>query len=360
MARRNALELSAMTPGKLHGMQRITHGKGTFSLLELDDGHAVSQRLQAALARRGEAREVTHDEAVDATLSLVHALGRKCTGIVLGPACGAWHAVCAFKLPPHVGHIVRLGRLTPEPTTDGTGRVTVVEPGWSVAKIKRLGADAVKLRVPYEPEHAPSAQRQRDLIEQVAADCDRHDIALLLATYSYPLDGEHVTSPSYLERRPRTVVETARHLSGLCDVYAAEFPGTRGLESHERLAANLDALDEACRRPWGLRDGGTDFAACEAELALALDHGASGALAGAAVWEPFAEGDAGQRAAFLRTDGAQRIATVDRLAKQGGKPWFKKYRLTRGRFARVQIPQDWHHDYPDGAPAVPLAALERP
>jgi len=354
MARRNALELSAMTPGKLLGMQRITHSNGTLALLALDRERDIARQLQAALARRGEAREVTHDEVVDATLTLTHALARKGSGVVLGPSCGAWHAVCAFKLPPHTGLVVRLESHDTERTPDGSGRVSMIDPSWGVAKIKRLGADAVKLRVPYEPEHAASAQRQRDVVEHVAAECDRHDIVLVLSVYGYPLDGEHVTSPPYLERRPRTTIESARHLSGLGDVYVAELPGTRGRDSHERLTRSLGELDEACRRPWALRDGDADFAACETELGLALEHGATGSLMGQAVWEPFADGDEAARGEFLRAEGPRRLGLVGRLAKRGGRPWFKKYRLTRGRFARVRIPQDWHRDYPDGAPTAPL------
>lgn len=351
MARRSALERSAMTPGKLLGMQRITRRNGTLTMLALDQNVPMQQMARAALARGGEEREPTDDEIVAAKLLLTQHLSKKASAVLLDSVYGAWQAVCAFKLAPRAGLVVRLEQGWPEPTADGSGRVNVVEPGWSVAKIKRMGADAVKLMVYYEPDHVESARPQRALVERVAAACDRFDIVLLLEALSYPLGGETKTSPSYLARKPRTVVEAARHLSGLCDVYKAEFPGTLGHEGGEELARNLDALDEACRGPWVLLSAGVDFPDYHKQVAMACEHGASGILGGRAVWKEFFDvGDEAQRVHFLRTEGVRRLTALDQIIRKNARPWFKKYRLTRGSFARVRIPTDWNRTYPSGEP----------
>ena len=351
MARKSALELSAMTQGKLLGMQRIANANGTLTMLALDQNSSIIRMARAALARVGEAREPTYDEIVQAKLDLAHGLGKKASAVLLDSVYGAWHAVCAFKFPPQAGLIVRLERTGADATLDASGKLTVIEPGWSVAKIKRMGADAVKLLVFYEPTHAESAQRQRDLVEQVARDCDEHDIVLLLEALSYPFAGEEKTSRSYLERKPTTVIDTARHLSGLADVYKAEFPGTLGRDADEQLAANLEALDQASVRPWVLLSAGVDFADYERQVRMAVEHGASGVLGGRAFWkEYFDHDDPKARTAFLRTEGVRRLAAIDKIVKQHARPWFKKYRLTRGRFARVRIPEGWHRAYAGAAP----------
>jgi tagatose 1,6-diphosphate aldolase len=318
---------------------------------------------RAALARAGEEREPTHDEIVAAKLTLVRHLGKRVSAVLLDAVYGAWHAVCSFRLPASTGLIVRLERADPGPTADGVGRVNAVETGWSVAKIKRMGADAVKLMVYYEPDHVESAQPQRRLVEHVAEQCDAHDIVLLLEALSYPLAGEEKTSPSYLARKPRTVVESARHLSGLCDVYKAEFPGTLGHDPDDALARSLAALDEACRRPWVLLSAGVDFPDYHKQVAMACEHGASGILGGRAIWKELFEcGDDAERTSFLRSEAAGRLAALDAIVKKHARPWFKKYRLTRGRFARVPIPETWHRDYSGGPahapepPAGPAAA----
>ncbi len=349
MARRNALEKASMTPGKLLGMQRISNTNGTLTMLALDQNSSIIKMARSALERIGQHREPTYEELVQAKLDLTRELGKKASAVLLDSVYGIWHAVCAFRFPRNAGVIVRLERTGADTTPDGNGRITVIEPGWSVAKIKRLGADAVKLLVYYEPTHTQSAERQRALVEQVARECDEHDIVFLLETLSYPFAGEEKTSESYLRRKPTTVIDTARHLSALCDVYKAEFPGTLGFDSDEQLAANLEALNEASRRPWVLLSAGVDFPDYERQVAMSLDHGASGILGGRAFWkEYFNFDDRAERVRFLRTEGVRRLTTIDRMVKKRTTPWFKKYRLTKASFARCRIPEGWQREYSAG------------
>ncbi|MFP4056180.1 MAG: tagatose 1,6-diphosphate aldolase [Candidatus Brocadiia bacterium] len=354
MARKSALDITSMSPGKLLGMQRIANTNGTLTMLALDQNSSIIKMAKGALARVGEAREPTYKEIVTAKVDLASRLGRKAGAVLLDSVYGAWQAICAFKFPPRTGLIVRLERTGSDPTADGNGKLTRIEEGWSVGKIKRMGADAVKLLVYYEPTHTESAHHQRQLVEQVARECDEHDIVFLLETLSYPFADEQKTSPSYLDRKPTTAIDTAVHLSALCDVYKAEFPGTLGHDADERLAANLDALDEACKKPWVLLSAGVDFPDYERQVAMAAAHGASGVLGGRAFWKEYFDfDDRKERVNFLRTEAVQRLSTVDRIVRKNAKPWFKKYRITKGRFARVKIPEGWHRDYKgEAAPAT--------
>lgn len=357
MARKDALAIAAMTPGKLLGMQRITNPNGTFTMLALDQNSSIIKMAKAALKRQGEEREPSYPEIVRAKLQLASALGKKASAVLLDSNYGAWQAVCAMKFPYRVGLIVRLEQTGSQTTADGSGKLTVIEPGWSVAKIKRLGANAVKLLVYYEPTHTESAAAQRALVERVARECDEHDIVLLLETLSYPFQGEEKSSPSYLDRKATTVIDTARHLSGLCDVYKAEFPGTLGRDSEAQLAANLDSLDKAAVRPWVLLSAGVDYPDYEKQVQMALAHGASGVLGGRAFWKEYFDfGDEAARTSFLRTEGLRRLATIDALVRKNGTPWFKRYGLSKGSFARVRIPEGWQRDYAGPAPVAPAPA----
>ena len=62
-----------------------------------------------------------------------------------------------------------------------------IEPGWSVEKIKLMGADAVKLLAPFEPGEPISAEHQFAFIEHVYDECKKYDILFLLEPVAFPL-----------------------------------------------------------------------------------------------------------------------------------------------------------------------------
>ena len=65
-----------------------------------------------------------------------------------------------------------------------------VEPGWGVAKIKRCGADAVKLLAQFEPGELDSAEQNFEFTRQIYDECIKHDILFLLEPIHFPYNGE--------------------------------------------------------------------------------------------------------------------------------------------------------------------------
>ena len=237
-----------LTPGKLRGLQRISNPDGTLTILALDQISSVIEMATKALQATGEHRDPTYDEIVEAKLDLTRNLAPAASGVLIDAYYGAWSAIASEAIPPDTGLLVRY-EMTSSPKNQKGAPMAAVEPGWSVAKIKRMGADAVKLLAQFEPTEPISAEHQFQLVEHVYNECKQFDILLLLETVSFPFGGEKKTDASYLDRKARTVIESARQLSRFCDIYKSEFPGTLSHESEEQLEDNLHALDAASERP---------------------------------------------------------------------------------------------------------------
>src|SRR5262249_6227594 len=159
------------------------------------------------------------------------------------------------------------------------------------------------------------------------------DILMLLETVSFPFKqgdkAEDKKSASYLERKPHTVIESARQLSAWCDIYKAEFPGTLAHQSEDKLLENLHKLDEVCARPWVLLSAGVDFPDYKKQVEMALKAGASGVLGGRAFWkEYFTYDNAEERQKFARTEAAGRVKQIHEIVKERAKPWYARYELT--------------------------------
>ena len=126
----------------------------------------------------------------------------------------------------------------------------MIEPGWSVDKIKLMGADAVKLLAQFEPTE-PIRRAPVPTDQHVYEECKKHDICAA-RNRGVPVRRREEDRCQLLNRKAETVIESARQLSRFCDVYKAEFPGTLGQETDSQLQDNLEALDAASERPWVL------------------------------------------------------------------------------------------------------------
>ena len=158
-------------------------------------------------------------------------------------------------MPPDKGMLVRVEK-SGSPKNKVGGPMVEIEAGWSVEKIKLMGADAVKLLAPFEPGEPISAEHQFALIRHVYEECKKYDILMLLEPVAFPYNGEKKTDKAYLDRKAETVIESARQISRFCDVYKAEFPGTLGHESDDQLHRQPARAERGERTALGAPLGG--------------------------------------------------------------------------------------------------------
>ncbi|MFL5329438.1 MAG: tagatose 1,6-diphosphate aldolase [Gemmataceae bacterium] len=334
-----------LTPGKFRGLQRIANPNGTLTMVALDQNSSMMSMMKDSLKKKGEDREPSYDEIVEAKVHLASRLGPHCSALLVDAYYGAWNSLATNSVPRNTGLLVRVEKSGGEKNRHGAP-MGAFEPGWSVAKIKRMGADAVKLLAQFEPTEIDSAEHQFEFIQQVADECRKHDILFLLEPIAFPFDGEKKDSPSFTGRKAETVIESARQISRFCDVYKAEFPGHVKTDSESQLRDNLKALDDACHRPWVLLSAGVDFPEYKKQVELAMQCGASGVLGGRAFWkEYFLQDGHAARDKFITGECVDRVKQVDSIVKERARPWFARYGLTAETFSKIRVAENWHFRY---------------
>ncbi len=343
-----------LSPGKVRGLQRISNPNGTLTMVATDQNSSMINMIRESLERKGEKREPTYEEIVDAKITLSAALGPHCTGLLVDAYYGVWNTVASFHMPRETGILIRVEKSGGE-KNKVKAPLGAVEPGWSVAKIKRIGADAVKLLAQFEPTEPDSAEHQFAFVQQIYEECRQHDILFLLEPTCFPIGDEKKDSKSFLDRKAQTVIDSAKILSRYCDIYKAEFPGTFGHESDAQLTKNLEALTAASVKPWVLLSAGVDYPAYKKQVEMALQAGASGVLGGRAFWkEYFLQDGQAAREAFARGECTQRVKEIDQLVQSKATPWFKFYGLTIDDVHRMRAVENWHFEYSeDGTPTGP-------
>lgn len=342
-----------LTPGKLRGLQRISNPNGTLTMLALDQNSSMIDMAAKALKKKGEDRDPSYEEIVDAKIDMMRQMAPAASGVLIDAFYGAWPAIASFALPPDKGMLVRVEK-SGAPKNKAGAPMGEIEPGWSVEKIKLMGADAVKLLAQFEPGEPESAEHQFALIEHVYEECKKHDILMLLEPIAFPYNGEKKDDKAYIARKAQTVIESARRISALCDIYKAEFPGTLDVETDDQLTDNLHALSEASVKPWVLLSAGVDYPQYLKQVKMAMETGCSGVLGGRAFWkEYFLQDGASARTQFAASEGIKRVSEVDKVVQEHGTPWFARYGLSMDDLHTTRAAEGWHARYAPHARSAP-------
>jgi tagatose-1,6-bisphosphate aldolase len=303
-----------LTVGKLRGLAECSDRRGTFAMLALDHRNNLRKIL----------RPEAPAEVVDAELTAfkreaVAELAGAATAVLLDPEFGAAQCISSGAMPGDRGLIVALEKTGY--AGDSHARESRILDGWSAAKIRRMGASAAKLLVYYHPA-ASTARRIEELVRDVARECAREDLLLLLEPLVYnPDPGFGKLSP---EARRRAIVETARRLAGPgVDILKAEFPAASADEAEWRAAC--EELSAASAAPWILLSASVDFETFLHQTDIACSAGASGVAVGRAVWNEAAVLRGDERTAFLRVEAHRRMAAASGCVAERGRPWSAIY-----------------------------------
>ena len=319
------------TIGKIRGMQQSSTWRGTFTCLALDHRQNLRRALHPA-----DPNSVPDSALTDFKLEVTAALAGEATAVLLDPEYSAAQAVAAGVIPRNAGLVVAV-----EATGysgDPNARQSRILPGWSVEKAKYMGASMIKLLVYYHPD-APTAAEIEEFTQQVADECKKVDLGIMLEPLSYPLDPNQKKLTS--EEKRYVVVETTRKLTPLgVDLLKAEFPVDTANNDESTWAAACAEVSAASVVPWILLSAAVDFDVFLRQVSVACLAGASGIAVGRAVWKESVAMSPEDRAAFLSTTARSRLARLTSLCTALAKPWQDFYPTFQ-----QSVPDGWYAQY---------------
>lgn len=200
-----------------------------------------------------------YTEIVEMKLDMCSIMGPHASGILLDPEYGAAQCIAQGALHGHTGLLVSIEASGYD--SDPLGRLTTLLKYWSVEKIKRMGASAVKMLVYYRPDIRKLADKQLETISKVAQECIKYDIPFLVEPKTYRIKGETMDSQEFAYRLPEMVIQTASEITALpVDVLKAEFPADMKYEKDvARMTEHCRQLDAASATPWVILSAGVDY-----------------------------------------------------------------------------------------------------
>jgi tagatose 1,6-diphosphate aldolase len=327
-----------MSIGKIRGLQQIATPEGLFIICALDHRGSLSKLLKQ------EANiDVTYNDMVEYKMELCQIIIPFASGILLDPAYGAAQSIARGILPGTAGLLVSLESTGYE--AQGKGRISSILKNWSVEKIKRMGASAVKMLIYYRPDLGAVTRKQLQTVVNIARDCVKNDIAFLVEPLSYPTETKG-SAEYFASRKTDIVIETAKQMTAIpIDVLKAEFPADMEIEKDKgKLLEACQRLNDASTKPWVLLSAGVGYEVFRSQVEIACQAGASGFLGGRGIWQDALKyTDRQERIKYLKTAVVDRLKELAEITHKYAKPWHLKTNRKPNQLADVT--EDWYIKY---------------
>jgi tagatose-1,6-bisphosphate aldolase len=301
-----------LTPGRWRGLLSSSTAERVFTILAFDQRASYQKMLNPS---------ATFADAAAIKVEVIAALSQHASAVLLDPDYGMGAAAGMAR----GGLLMSLEKSGY--TGDSTYRGIDFDPNWTIAKIKHIGANAIKLLAYYHPFSGALAEEIEGVVAGVIAECREHDIPVFLEPMSYSLDKAiSKDSATFAATKAEVVVETAKRLGALKpDVLKLEYPIDPHYENDANEArAACEAISAACDVPWVLLSAGVNFDVFAPQVEIAVAAGASGYLAGRAIWKECVTMPPAERAAFIAGTATTRTQQLNEIAARA-RPWTDFY-----------------------------------
>ena len=285
-------------------LDALAYPDGTFAMVAMDQRESLRAMLQAT-TREG----VPDDDVVEFKLAVARNLAPCASGFLIDRLYGYRELVVSQVLPPTCGLILAADDLVQpanRPVLDTTIDVEVIP-----AVARRDGVAALKLLVIWKEDDG--RDRRLEMAQTFVKLCSDSGLLSVL---------EAVVAPSEDDAgdwdRDDAIVQAAKALNEVSpSLYKAQVPA-HGRGTVAELARHCERISAVVDRPWVVLSNGVEPADFPAAVEAACRAGASGTLAGRAVWtSALGAPDLDAALRECATRFVELAETIDRY----GRPW---------------------------------------
>jgi len=289
-----------VSPAVTVTLDALAREAGTFLMVAMDQ----RESLRTMLAQHG--HDATDERMVRFKLAVARELAPYASGFLIDRHFGYREIVRDRLVPPSTGLILAADALEQPP--GGVVEDTDLDEGVDAETARENGVVALKLLIVWRDDErrARRVETARRFVELAHA----HGLLSVL---------EPVVRA---ENREDAIVEAARELGGIgCDLYKCEVP-THGAGEPEEITEWSRKIDSAVPCPWVVLSQGVDPDRYPMAVEAACRGGASGMLAGRAVWTATLGAD--DPTDLLRKHSVPRLRELGEIVDRHGRPWCEK------------------------------------
>ena len=285
-------------------LDALARKSGTFVMVAMDQ----RESLRAMLAEH-HPPPIRDDRLVRFKLAVARELGPYASGFLIDRQFGFEEVVRGRLLPPSCGLVLAADSIVPEPGNPVGD--TTLDPELDAAGAAAAGAVALKLLVVWRDDDRRSRRLEtaRRFVETARA-------AGLLSV----LEGVVRAAAGEDEfDREAAIVAAAHELASVGpSLYKVEVPLYGRAQPHE-IERRCREIDAAVECPWVVLSSGVEPDDFPAAVEIACSAGASGILAGRALWRRTLRAD--DPTELLRRESVPRMQELAAIVDRHGRPW---------------------------------------
>jgi tagatose 1,6-diphosphate aldolase len=326
-----------LSKGKVKGIQACATQHGIIAAAAMDQRGSLKKAIGKAMGSVASDAELTQFK-----VSVTKVLTPYASAILMDPEYGL--AALDVRAP---GTGVLLAYEKTGYDANVKGRLPDLLDQWSVHRLLKAGADAIKILLYYNPFDAEEiVQRKQAFIERIGAECRALDVPFFLEPLAYD-DAFDEKGLEFARLKPKYVkaymAEFSKEQYGV-DVLKVEVPiniqytsGTSAFKGGEAAYSKEEALDhfreaaEMTSKPFIYLSAGVSDEVFRETLKLAGASGAgfSGVLCGRATWQDgiavFGQSGAAALEDWLQDRGVKNIEALNEVVFAHAKPWHQIY-----------------------------------
>ena len=289
--------MSRLTTAELRGFQQICGRNGAIMVIACDQRGGIRKILASDEA--GQAK-ITNDMLGDTKSDVARYLASHAACILLDPICAVPRVVEEGALPRDVALLIGLDASGYD--TDAAGHyLSRLVPGVNARKVRELGGTGGKIMVYLRADHPEANGHNMAIIRDCIEDFGREDLLLVVEFLTYALPGEDAAEykakfPSLIEGGTRLCLDAGSKVLKL------PYPGTA--QSCAAITAMCGAV------PWSVLSAGVDHETFVGQVETAMANGASGVIAGRALWKDCVSLDRAEQKRLLVDKAVPRLRQI--------------------------------------------------
>ena len=264
--------MTSMTTSERRGYQQICGENGAMMVIAADQRGGM-RKIMAA--QPSEEAAITEAMLGETKADLTRYLASKASCILLDPVCAVPKVVDDGTLARDTALLIGLDASGFDTTPEGY-QLSKLVPGIDARRVRELGGTGGKIMVYLRADRPEANAANIEILRRCIADFSTEDMLLVVEFLTYPLPGE--SKEDYKARFPVLIEDGTRICLDLgSKVLKLPYPG------NGRSCARITAMSGNV--PWAVLSAGVDHETFLGQVETAMANGASGVIAGRALWK---------------------------------------------------------------------------